>query len=446
MKGVNGSELDPPRRLISDPGALGELLRVAVRAPHGLDQASAFERLVARARRRRDTGYRTAALALSFAALCLLVTGLALLGFTREPREPAAAAAETGESAPPAAPARTVLPAGESQLFDGTRVRVEAASSVSFEPSARGPRLSLDSGTLTLEVTKQPQGRTLEVLSKGYRFVVLGTVFSVSASAERVSLQVREGRVGVLRDNRTLAEVGAGETWTEDLGTAPAPVERVTPTARPEATGTGKAVSAPNRRAPEPPAPDRNCLALARERRPQEAEACFVDEAAGSGLRAEMALFELSRLRSDVLGDPAGALKALREHRARFPNGSLRSEVDVSYVHLLARLGRYDELLSESAALLGTATGRERRGELYMLRANTLRTKMKDYAAAEREYAAVERTGGKFAAEASYQRAVCLEMMGNTAAAAEAYRRYLQVAGRPREAEARRKLADLERR
>ena len=70
----------------------------------------------------------------------------------------------------------------------------------------------------------------------------------------------------------------------------------------------------------------------------------------------------------------------------------------------------------------------------------TLRTGLGDFAAAEREYAAVERGGSKFAGEAAYYRGVCFEALGDTAAAAEAYRRYLQVPGRPREAEARRRL------
>jgi hypothetical protein len=185
---------------------------------------------------------------------------------------------------------------------------------------------------------------------------------------------------------------------------------------------------------------DRDCLSLARGGRARDAESCFVDQAAGGGLRAELALSELSRLRSDVLGDPTGALQALEQYRARFPSGSLRTEVDLSYVHLLGRVGRSRDVLTETARLLGSGSAREREGELRMLRGNTLRTALKDFRAAEREYAAVERGGSKFVGEASYYRGVCFEALGDAAAAREAYRRYLQVPGRPREAEVQKRL------
>jgi hypothetical protein len=73
-----------------------------------------------------------------------------------------------------------------------------------------------------------------------------------------------------------------------------------------------------------------------------------------------------------------------------------------------------------------------------MLRGNTLRSGLKDFAAAEREYSAVERAGGEF--DAALYRGVRFEALGDAAAAAEAYRRDLKVPGRPREAEARQRL------
>ena len=188
---------------------------------------------------------------------------------------------------------------------------------------------------------------------------------------------------------------------------------------------------------------EQNCLALARERRARDAEHCFEARASGSGLGAEMALFELSRLRSDVLNDPPGALAALKEYRSRFPGGSLRAEANLSYVHLLSRLGRHGEVITEIGKLLQTATGRERSHELRMLRANTLRTQLRDFASAEREYAALETSGGKLSLEATYYRGVCLQAMGSLGPAAAAYRRYLDVPGRPREVEARRRLGEL---
>ena len=69
--------------------------------------------------------------------------------------------------------------------------------------------------------------------------------------------------------------------------------------------------------------------------------------AEGSGLGAEMALYEVARLRRDVLADAAGALRALAEYRTRFPAGSLRREADMSQLELLVQLGRTDEALIE---------------------------------------------------------------------------------------------------
>ena len=86
-----------------------------------------------------------------------------------------------------------------------------------------------------------------------------------------------------------------------------------------------------------------------------------------------MALYELARLRRDVLGDADGALAALGDYRQRFPAGSLRNEVEVSRIELLARLKRGPEALEASERLLGTPGGRERAAELRLLRGNVYR-------------------------------------------------------------------------
>jgi hypothetical protein len=278
-----------------------------------------------------------------------------------------------------------------------------------------------------VDVAKQAKGRTFEVHAQLYRFVAIGTSFTVSASEQRIELEVREGRVAVREGPSEIARVGAGESWTP-----------LRPNLAPR-----KAASATRARPERASGSEVDCLELARARRARDAESCFVAQAAGSGLVAELALFELSRLRSDVLADPAGALAALEEYRARFPNGSLGGEVDVSHVHLLARLGRHSQLLAESARLLQAPTGRERAAELRMLRANAFRVGLEDFRSAEREYAEVEKAGGKFASDAGFYRGACLEALGDTSGAARAYRRYLEVPGRSREAEARRRLKRL---
>jgi hypothetical protein len=167
-----------------------------------------------------------------------------------------------------------------------------------------------------------------------------------------------------------------------DTPSSPAPAAATSVDPRPE-------------RRPAPPAvPDPDCLALARAGEPRAAEQCFSAQATGNGLAAEMALYEVARLRRDVLGDADGALAALDDHRARFARGSLRQEVDVFRVELLARLGRAREALASSAALLASPGGRERAAELHLLRGNIYRQDLADPVSAAREYEQARALGG----------------------------------------------------
>ena len=186
-----------------------------------------------------------------------------------------------------------------------------------------------------------------------------------------------------------------------------------------------------------------DCLALARSGEPRSAERCFSERAQGSGLEAEMALYEAARLRVDVLGDAESALSALSEHRQRFPRGSLRREVDMFRVELLARLGHAREALVGSEELLSAAGG-ERAADLYLLRGNVYRQTLNDPAAAEREYARAEPLGGASGAQATYLRGLCFETLGNHPAAIASFQRYTSVPGRPRASDALARLRRLE--
>ena len=174
-----------------------------------------------------------------------------------------------------------------------------------------------------------------------------------------------------------------------------------------------------------------DCLELARHGEPRAAERCFDQRAAGSGLGAEMALYEMARLRRDVLSDAVGALAALSAYRERFERGSLRNEVDLSRVELLAELGRSADALRESAALLAGASGRERAAELHFLRGDVYRRDVGDLRAAAAEYAQVEAFGGPRGAEASRRLGACLEALGDVPGALAAYRRYVRDPERP---------------
>lgn len=187
------------------------------------------------------------------------------------------------------------------------------------------------------------------------------------------------------------------------------------------------------------PAPD--CLSLARQGQSRAAESCFSERAQGAGLAAEMALYELARLRRDVLADASGALRALTDYRARFPSGSLRREVDMSQLELLLQLGRSDDALKQSAELIASSSAGERAGELRMLRGQILR-KQSRFAEAAREYELAESAGAR-GGEASYFRALCLETLGRTSEAAAALSKYLEQPRRPYTEDAKRRLEKL---
>ncbi|HYO93969.1 MAG TPA: hypothetical protein VER33_05625 [Polyangiaceae bacterium] len=191
----------------------------------------------------------------------------------------------------------------------------------------------------------------------------------------------------------------------------------------------------------QPEGPD--CLSLARGGNTRAAETCFLSRARGSGLGAEMALYEVARLRRDVLADPGGALQVLAEYRQRFPAGALRREADMSQLELLMQLGRSQDALRQSQELLSSSVTGERAAELRVLRGHILRKSLKDPRGAEREYALAEAAQGGNGVEASYFRGTSLQAMGDKDSAAAAYQRYLERGGRTYAADARQRLESL---
>lgn len=186
-------------------------------------------------------------------------------------------------------------------------------------------------------------------------------------------------------------------------------------------------------------APD--CLSFARHGQTRAAEECFSERANGAGLAAEMALYELARLRRDVLADANGALRALADYRTRFPGGSLRREVEMSQLELLLQLGRSDDALKQSAELLSSSTSGERASELRLLRGHILR-KQSRFAEAVREYELAEGAGAR-GSVAIYFRALCLESAGRPSEAAAAFAKYLEQPQRPHAEDAKRRLEKL---
>ena len=89
--------------------------------------------------------------------------------------------------------------------------------------------------------------------------------------------------------------------------------------------------------------------------------------AAGSGLSAELALYELARLRLSALGDATGAVSALEEHRRRFAKGALKNQVALSLVRALSAAGRHAEAVRALEPLI--AQGGPKQAELEALKA-----------------------------------------------------------------------------
>jgi len=187
-------------------------------------------------------------------------------------------------------------------------------------------------------------------------------------------------------------------------------------------------------------APD--CLSLARRGQTRDAETCFLKRAEGSGLGAEMALYEAARLRRDVLGDAAGALRALAEYRTRFPSGSLRREADMSQLELLVQLGRTDEALKQSDELLSSSASGERAAELHLLRGHILRKTRSRFAEAAHEYELAENAGAR-GGDVTYFRALCLEALGRGPEAAALFTQYLEQPPHSYANDARRRLERL---
>lgn len=154
-----------------------------------------------------------------------------------------------------------------------------------------------------------------------------------------------------------------------------------------------------------------------------------------------MALYEVARLRRDVLADADGALRALAEYRKRFPAGSLRREADMSQLELLLQLGRGDDALKQSDELLASSASGERAAELHLLRGHILR-KQSRFAVAVREYELADSARAR-SGEATYFRALCLEALGRRSEAAVIFAKYLEQPKRPYTEDAKQRLERL---
>lgn len=126
---------------------------------------------------------------------------------------------------------------------------------------------------------------------------------------------------------------------------------------------------------PAPPVPGldpkggaKACAQLAREGAAERALGCYEELAAGSGITAELAVFEQARLEGKLLRRPERALLRLDSYRRRFPNGSLRAEVMLAQIDWLVTTGNSARALAVVEEALASGLLRERSAELSRLR------------------------------------------------------------------------------
>jgi hypothetical protein len=332
------------------------------------------------------------------------------------------------------------LPRGPSALSDGTRLELSPKGLAQIRREHQKFTVSLSRGSIDVVVTSRPVGREFQVEANGYRFNVIGTRFRVAVGDELIKLEVREGRVAVFGTSETLATVSAGQSWQ---GSVRPPVDQEPPT-QPTPGPSGANPEPASTVAPAETAESAaDCLRLAREDQAGLAARCYERVAAGRGLSAEMAQVELARLRRDVLHDSPGALRALRDYAARYPNGAFHTESAISLVELLVQTGQSQAALAEAERLLVSGAARERQGELHLLRGRILQDKLGDCGRAEREYATVAADPGPIGDQAQLRQAQCLEALGRSDEAIKTYRAYLDRASPANAAVARARVEKL---
>lgn len=114
----------------------------------------------------------------------------------------------------------------------------------------------------------------------------------------------------------------------------------------------------------------KGCAELARGGAAQDAIDCYARLASGTGVTAELAMFEQARLAGKVLRQPARALMILDQYRERFPKGSLRAEVMLARIDWLLGAGNKAGALLAVDEALASGLLKERGAELERLRSS----------------------------------------------------------------------------
>jgi hypothetical protein len=182
---------------------------------------------------------------------------------------------------------------------------------------------------------------------------------------------------------------------------------------------------------------------LASAGKSERAVDCYRILGRAEGVSGEVALYHAARLSLEKLGDAARSFALVREHEQRFPATALGAEVDWLKTRSLQRLGRFDEALAESEALLSGPAARTLSADLHWLRAKIFQDERGDCGSAVSELVALVGEPGERGDEAELRRARCLEKLGRSTDARAAYQHYIERPDARHPGEARERLAAL---
>jgi TolA-binding protein len=173
------------------------------------------------------------------------------------------------------------------------------------------------------------------------------------------------------------------------------------------------------------PAPDpyQSALGLSRAGQYQQAAKAFEAIGRSRGPHADLALYELAMLRREHLGDPEGALAALRNYQQSFPHGSLEQEVQLSTIELLLARSDFVGAHEVMDRFLSDHGDGERAPLVHLLRGNLLRTNG-DCQGALHDYDRAR--GGGVDDDAIFFAASCQQRLGQLDDAADSLRTYLK--------------------
>ncbi len=337
-----------PPRLVETEEQLASLLDAKLDTGTASDEVQAWDALEQRLQRQpwsRRVGWWVAVAATAATGAGLWVK----FSEWHRPLPVPTIAAETLPSSTPAA-----LPSGSSRLPDGSTVRLDADSVATVTvASSHETRVHLEHGSVGIDAIRQGPEQRFVVEAAGHEFRVVGTKFTVTTAPTGPRLAVEEGTVEVWQPPQRLARVVAGTQWPASQDSEPSPPE---------------SAPRPTTSAPAPAEETtQDCLRMTRIGHTSEAEGCLERRAGGAALDAELALYELARLRHNVRGDSAAAIATLQRYRRQFPGGAFRSEAQLTLIELLSASGRAAEAAAEASAALSAGVAPERAGELHLV-------------------------------------------------------------------------------